>query len=421
MKRVFTSLTRRASNSSSATTYADDSPEAVILREVAAFCDSGNSNSEGTDYVHLPAIVESAESSPNAAKEAAHRIRKILSDPVKTPGHMQYNAIMLVRILIDNPGHTFARNLDAKFTSTVKDLLRQGRDMNAQQFLRETLEFMETQRSWDEDLATLVAMWKKEKERYNKARTFLSQQRSQNHFGAPRPAHGTILPPPDELAARVEEARNSSKLLLQIVQSTPPAEILENEIIAEFSHRCQTASRAVQAYINSTNPAPDEDTLLTLIETNDEISVALSKHQRAVLNARKALGSASSQSPVESGEVAASSANARPVPAPPLPQRDMSVAPELSSPVPAPVPAPAFAPVPSPVPAPATAPDPTANTSTGPGRFEYRSEDFQVQNPFADNHGIYGTPSHYEGNQQTNTYGANGPNGQWQQNTERTV
>lgn len=86
---------------------------------------------------------------------------------------MQYNAIMLVRILIDNPGHTFARNLDAKFTSTVKDLLRQGRDMNAQQFLRETLEFMETQRSWDEDLATLVAMWKKEKERYNKARTFL--------------------------------------------------------------------------------------------------------------------------------------------------------------------------------------------------------------------------------------------------------
>lgn len=79
----------------------------------------------------------------------------------------------MIRILIDNPGHTFARNLDAKFTSTVKDLLRQGRDMNVQQFLRETLEFMDTQRSWDEDLAALVAMWKKEKERYNKARTFL--------------------------------------------------------------------------------------------------------------------------------------------------------------------------------------------------------------------------------------------------------
>ncbi|BCR86588.1 VHS and GAT domain-containing protein [Aspergillus chevalieri] len=418
MKRVFTSLTRRASSasrsSSSATTYSDDSPEAVILREVAAFCESGNTSSQGTDYVHLPAIVESAESSPNAAKEAAHRIRKILSDPVKTPGHMQYNAIMLIRILIDNPGHTFARNLDAKFTSTVKDLLRQGRDMNVQQFLRETLEFMDTQRSWDEDLAALVAMWKKEKERYNKARTFLgagptsrgqqsqSQQRGQNYFGAHRPTHGTVLPPPDELAARVEEARNSSKLLLQFVQSTPPAEILESEIIAEFSHRCQSASRAIQAYINSTNPAPDEDTLLTLIETNDEISVALSKHQRAVLNARKVLGSANNQSPAESGDITASSANTRPVPAPPLPQRNVPIAAESSSP----------APVPTPVPTTAPAPAPTANPSAGAGRYEYRSEDFQVQNPFADNNGIYGAPSHYDGNQQTNSYGANGPNGQ---------
>lgn len=76
---------------------------------------------------------------------------------------------MLVRILIDNPGHTFSRNIDAKFTSAVKDLLRQGRDMGVQQFLRETLEFMETQRAWDEDLAPLVQMWQKEKGRYNKA------------------------------------------------------------------------------------------------------------------------------------------------------------------------------------------------------------------------------------------------------------
>ena len=51
----------------------------------------------------------------------------------------------------------------------MKDLLRQGRDMGVQQFLRETLEFMETQRAWDEDLAPLVQMWQKEKGRYNKA------------------------------------------------------------------------------------------------------------------------------------------------------------------------------------------------------------------------------------------------------------
>lgn len=160
---------------------------------------------------------------------------------------------------------------------------------------------------------------------------------------------------------------------------------------------------------------------MTLIETNDEISVALSKHQRAVLNARKALGSANNQSPAESGEVAASSTNTRPVPAPPLPQRDVPMAAESSSPAPAS--APAFAPVPAPIPAtaPAPAPAPTTNSSTGAGRYEYRSEDFQVQNPFADSNGIYGAPSHYERIQHTDAYGANGPNGHWHQTTERTA
>lgn len=76
---------------------------------------------------------------------------------------MLYNAIMLVRILVDNPGHTFTRNLDAKFVSTVKSLLRNARDMGVQHFLRETLNALEAQRSWDEDLKPLLQMWEKEK------------------------------------------------------------------------------------------------------------------------------------------------------------------------------------------------------------------------------------------------------------------
>ena len=96
------------------------------------------------------------------------------------------------------------------------------------------------------------------------------------------------LPPPHELASRIEEARTSGKLLTQVVQSTPQSEILSNDLIKEFAERCREASRSMQAYINAENPAPDEDTLLTLIETNDAIAAALSKHQHALLNARKA-------------------------------------------------------------------------------------------------------------------------------------
>lgn len=129
---------------------------------------------QGEEFVHLPAIVESAESSPNAAKEAAHRIRKLLSDPAATPASVQYNAIMLIRILADNPGHTFTRNIDAKFVATIKYLLRNGRDMGVQHFLRETLHALEAQRSWDEDLASLLQMWAKEKDKLKRSNSTVS-------------------------------------------------------------------------------------------------------------------------------------------------------------------------------------------------------------------------------------------------------
>lgn len=108
-------------------------------------------------------IVDAAESSPAAAREAANRIRKFLTKDNFPRAYVQYNAIMLVRILTDNPGKSFSRNLDAKFVTTIKELLRDGRDMSVQQILRETLENFETQKPDDETLAPLRVMWKKEK------------------------------------------------------------------------------------------------------------------------------------------------------------------------------------------------------------------------------------------------------------------
>lgn len=74
---------------------------------------------------------------------------------------------MLIRILADNPGHTFSRNIDAKFVATIKDLYKQGRDHRVHGFLRETLDALELQRSWDEDLKLLLQMWSAEKAKNN--------------------------------------------------------------------------------------------------------------------------------------------------------------------------------------------------------------------------------------------------------------
>ena len=78
--------------------------------------------------------------------------------------YAQYNAIMLARILTDNPAERFTRNFDAKFITTTKELLREGRDVSVQQILRETLDYFEAEKvAGNQSLLPLVEMWKKEK------------------------------------------------------------------------------------------------------------------------------------------------------------------------------------------------------------------------------------------------------------------
>ena len=75
---------------------------------------------------------------------------------------------MLVRILVDNPGRTFTRNLDTKFVETVKNLLKQGKDLSVQQILRESLDAFEKDKKDDEGLAPMLEMWAKEKKAMEK-------------------------------------------------------------------------------------------------------------------------------------------------------------------------------------------------------------------------------------------------------------
>jgi hypothetical protein len=118
---------------------------------------------------YLPSIVDAAESSPAAAAECARLIRKFLYSENWSKPSLQYNAIMLLRILADNPGPTFTRNINQKFVDATKALLRGGRDPSVRQMLMETLDCFEVQKSLDEGLGPMIAMWLKEKEKAYKA------------------------------------------------------------------------------------------------------------------------------------------------------------------------------------------------------------------------------------------------------------
>ncbi|ESA43854.1 GAT-like domain-containing protein [Neurospora crassa] len=278
-----------------------DGPEATATRYVKQFCmsDSGNS---GDEVAFLPSIVEAAESSPAAAAECARLIRKYLHRDYWTKPSLQYNAIMLIRILADNPGATFTRNMDKKFADTTKELLRSGKDGNVRQMLMETLDAFENTKGYDENLQFLIEMWKREKEKAY--RVYGSLPNQQEYFQ--RAQHTSRLPDPVELANRLEEARTSAKLLEQVVACTPPHEILSNDLIKEFADRCTSASRSIQEYMSATDPAPDNDTMESLIDTNEQLQQSLNHHQRAVLNAKKqlGLGSPGSESMSRPGSVA---------------------------------------------------------------------------------------------------------------------
>ncbi|RYP02898.1 hypothetical protein DL765_010658 [Monosporascus sp. GIB2] len=305
MNKVLGSIKKKATSGSNGTGSVShdpqgDGPEATAARNVRSFCESGGPNS-GDEILFLPPIVDAAESSPAAAAECARILRQYLKkDYASKPSH-QYNAIMLIRILADNPGPTFTRNLDDKFVKTAKELLKSN-DPSVYQILMETLEAFENTKAYDEGLAPLVAMWKQEKKDAQKRHGGRGSQyqqapvphptnappvnpHSQNYFA--RSHSSRRLPDPVELAGRLEEAKTSASLLHQVVSSTPPSEILHNDLIKEFADRCSSASRSVQGYMSATDPAPDNDTMETLINTNEQLQASLSLHQRAVLNARK--------------------------------------------------------------------------------------------------------------------------------------
>lgn len=314
VNKVLGSIRKKTGGSSdrSTATTPGATPEVTAHNSVKAFCESGGSLKQSDEVLFLPPIVDAAESSPAAAAESARIIRKYLAKDYSSRPSWQYNAVMLMRILAEHPGETFTRNIDAKFVDAARALLKGTKDNNVRQILMDTLEEFERAKFYDTNLTLIISMWQEEKDKavekhgsrapalpvrptQSLAPDFSSNGQSQNYFS--RHHNNNRLPEPAELVSRLQEARESAKLLEQLVMNTPAVEILDNELIREFSNRCLSASRSVQGYMVSSNPAPDNDTMESLIDTNEQLQTALSQHQRAMLSARKQLGLNGSENP----------------------------------------------------------------------------------------------------------------------------
>ncbi|KZF19724.1 hypothetical protein L228DRAFT_39554 [Xylona heveae TC161] len=136
------------------------SPEGDVVKNVRSFCDSNAKQDE--EILFLPVIVEAASASPTAAKEAAYVIRKVLVKDASR-SQSQYNAIMLIRILSENPGPAFARGFDSKFQQAIQWTLRHCKHTSVHQFLCEVLDYLESRYGQDETFRPIIELWRKEK------------------------------------------------------------------------------------------------------------------------------------------------------------------------------------------------------------------------------------------------------------------
>ncbi|KAI1813149.1 hypothetical protein GGS20DRAFT_554596 [Poronia punctata] len=284
----------------------DDTPEGVVVRNLGElFHPRRTVYDESAVYLH--SIVEAA-ASPEAARICAEQLQSYLALNPSKEWHKEgtkevearfawrYYVITLLGILANNPGRTFTRHLGTDFTKTVQNFMenRVPYSHELDGMLMQKLDDFEEQNKdptndrYDEGLAPLVEMWKKQKEGSNpRVIEYLKRKRRGPSSAPPDAMRGPKLPSPTELAGRLEEGRNSAKVLHDIITDTPPGRLLEDELVKEFVDRCQRASRSVQGYMDCRDPAPDTETMETLIDTNEQLQNALNLHRRAMLSARK--------------------------------------------------------------------------------------------------------------------------------------
>ncbi|KAK9319573.1 hypothetical protein V1517DRAFT_332110 [Lipomyces orientalis] len=264
-------------------------PHVQVVSAIASFCDEkvqfkfgknmfSSSASPATtraaaaqtdDVAQLPVIVECAQATPLAAKEAVKAVRKRLDPKHASSAVSQYNAIMVLRILVDANSETILGQIgaDDKLATVVKDILKRSRDPSVRELLATTLEHFAFEKP---NVAELVELNK----------VYLKYVAGGSGNGSSS-RHEPVSQ--EKLEDVVEEAKTSASLLRQVVSSTPPVQISGSPLVMEFYERCVQLSSKIQSYLSRDSVPPlDESMILTLISANDTIGTALEAHTAAL-------------------------------------------------------------------------------------------------------------------------------------------
>ncbi|KAK9241417.1 hypothetical protein V1525DRAFT_393092 [Lipomyces kononenkoae] len=259
-------------------------PHVQVVSAIAAFCDeksqfklgknifSSSTGAPRTDNVaQLPVIVECAQATQLAAKEAVKAVRKRLDPKHASSTVSQYNAIMVLRILVDADSPTILNQIgdDDKLAPVVTDVLKRSRDPSVRELLATTLEHFVFEKPNATELKELNNVYAK-----YVARGSGSSRRSPSR-------HEELSQ--QNLEDIAEEAKSSASLLRQVVSTTAPVEISGSPLVMEFYERCVQLSSKIQSLLSRDSVPPlDESMIMTLISANDTLGTALDAHKAAL-------------------------------------------------------------------------------------------------------------------------------------------
>ncbi|KAK9456885.1 hypothetical protein V1511DRAFT_495568 [Dipodascopsis uninucleata] len=229
--------------------------------------------SNGDEVIYLPTIVDCAQATPAAAREAIRAVRKRI-DPKHGSGSVtQYNAIMVLRILIDTDSIAVQEAIgsDDKLAPILKTVLKNSRDPSIVDFLRDTLVRCASTKGDVEGFSALHSIYYK----------YLAKGRSKNSRKQ-QLSEIKVRSLQERIDDMVQECRESANLLEQIVSTTPPASIAGSTLVFEFYQRCDTLEKEVTRYLNDDSSHIDEQRMVKLIESNDALKAALNAHKLAL-------------------------------------------------------------------------------------------------------------------------------------------
>ncbi|KAK9458658.1 uncharacterized protein V1516DRAFT_682270 [Lipomyces oligophaga] len=295
-----------------------DSPQAHVLSAIASFCDtpaqpsqlkgllkkskfgfgssspsetlsggdgkqpSSNTITPHQDISILPMIIEYAESTPDAAKEAVRAIQKRLDVKNLLRTSSQYNAVMVLRLLIDTNSPMIIKQigLNPKLPGSLSGTLNQTRDPSVKESVLDFLIHISTEHAAVPEFDALRGIYANYQAKHS--------TRSQSHHTSSHPSQTHRKTDPADIQNTITEAKEVASLARQMLIIPGAAET--DPLASELITRCRHLFFMIQSFLTSDSASEiAESQVSQLVKASEDLSDVITLSEQPSTQSSRAI------------------------------------------------------------------------------------------------------------------------------------